>query len=210
MKLRRPSSARLIVTLGFAGLLSGSVLAGVKMVSTPRIERNRRQALTRAIFEVVPGAKRFVARAVGERGRLVEANADAGEVVYAVSGEANQHLGYAIAASGPGFADTLGLIYGFDAERERITGFVVLESRETPGLGDKIMTDPAFLASFESLSVRPKIVAKTRAKRTADNEVDCISGATISSKAVVDIVQKSVDRWLPVLSSQRASGEGQP
>lgn len=43
------------------------------------------------------------------------------------------------------------LVYGYDPVRETITGFAVVKMAETPGLGDKILTDKGFLANFPNL-----------------------------------------------------------
>jgi electron transport complex protein RnfG len=71
----------------------------------------------------------------------------------------------------------------------------VLESKETPGLGDKIIKDLEFVGSFRDLAVDPELVAVKKG-RTHENEVDAISGATISSNAVVRIINESNARWL--------------
>jgi Na+-translocating ferredoxin:NAD+ oxidoreductase RnfG subunit len=63
-------------------------------------------------------------------------------------------------------------------------------SRETPGLGDKIYKDPKFVAEFHGLAVEPAIKL-IKGHGEAANEVDAITGATISSKAVVRIVNQA-------------------
>jgi electron transport complex protein RnfG len=77
----------------------------------------------------------------------------------------------------------------------------ILESRETPGLGDKIYKDAAFVANFDSLSIDPEIVTVKKGRKSAPNEVDAITGATISSKAVARIIQQGNLRWAPRLES---------
>jgi len=81
-----------------------------------------------------------------------------------------------------------------------VTGMYVLESRETPGLGDKIFKDEAFVANFRALAVDPEIVL-VKGGRTADNEVDAITGATISSRAVVKILNTAHEAWRPRLEA---------
>ncbi|MGD8862218.1 MAG: FMN-binding protein [Myxococcales bacterium] len=181
------SPVRLVVTLVVAGLISGTALAAVHVASAPRIAENRAQALARAVLAVVPGAKRFEPHPMPE----------GAPGVYAAFDASGRRLGFAVEGQGPGFMDSIALLYGIDPRARRVIGLQILESRETPGLGDKIMTDPTFVHSFDRLAVDPEIVAVTRRPATAENEVDCISGATISSKAVVRIVADSVQRWLP-------------
>ncbi len=198
MSAMEAGSLRMMGTLGFAGLCSGLAVVGIFLVTQPRIERNRAEALEAAIFRVLQGARSraaFVAQG-DELVRHDDANGTAGqqELVYAGYDEAGALLGYAIPAEGPGFQDTIKLLYGYDAKAERIVGMEVLESRETPGLGDKIIKDEAFVDNFRNLAVDPEVVV-VKGGRSQDNEVDAISGATISSKAVVRIINEAQENW---------------
>ena len=200
---------RMMASLGLAGLCSGVAVVGIFLATKPRIERNRAEALEAAIFRVVEGARSRAAFVVrGEA--LVPFEGAAGtvpqeEAVYAGYDESGALLGFAIPAEGSGFQDTIKLIYGVEPSGGRIVGMEVLESRETPGLGDKIMKDPDFLASFRDLAVEPSITA-VKTKRVHPNEVDAISGATISSNAVVRILNDSNEHWLGRVTALAKSG----
>ena len=198
-----PSSLRLVLSLALAGLLSGLILVAAYLLTQPRIERNRAEALQAAIFRVLPGTTEVTAYSVeddvpqpydGEQGSLPR-----GEAVFVGRDGTGGLIGFAIPASGAGFQDTIGLIYGYDPRHKVIIGMEVLDSRETPGLGDKIIFDVDFLANFEALEVSPEIVAVKSGAKTEANQVDCITGATISSEAVVQILNRSSRRWLPLL-----------
>jgi electron transport complex protein RnfG len=197
------SSIRLVLALSLTGLLSGLVLVGVYLATEPRIRKNRAEALRAAIFRVLPGATEISTFVL--EGDALTAWEGGGDnlptlpAVYAGSDDGGRLVGYAIPADGPGFMDTVGLIYGLDLERRVIVGMQVLESRETPGLGDRIAFDPQFMANFVALAVDPKIEPVKRGKKVSDNQVDCITGATISSEAVVSILNRSAQRWLPLL-----------
>ncbi|MHC4711116.1 MAG: FMN-binding protein, partial [Planctomycetota bacterium] len=112
--------------------------------------------------------------------------------------ESGVFLGWAISGAAPGFQDTIGVLYGYDPVRRLVTGMYILESRETPGLGDKIFKDDDFVGNFSALAIEPEIVI-VKDGRDADNEVDAITGATISSKAVVKIINEANTRWLDLL-----------
>jgi len=210
VKASGPSFFRLVATLGTAGLLSGLVLVGVYLATKPRIERNQAEALQRAIFHVLPGT--VTTKALVLRGDQLEthdgklADIAGEEAVFAGYGDGGTLLGYAIPGKGPGYMDTIGLIYGYDPKRDVIVGMEVLESRETPGLGDKIISDDKFLNNFEALAVEPEIVP-VKGGKTQANQVDCITGATISSESVVAILEKSVKRWKPKLTVLNAAEE---
>ncbi|MBT8087795.1 MAG: FMN-binding protein, partial [Gammaproteobacteria bacterium] len=139
-------------------------------------------------------------------GELVAALApDADEsAIYGGYDETGNFVGYAIPGAGPGFQDTIGLLYGFDASRRQIRGMEVLESRETPGLGDKIYKDMDFVGAFKALSIDPTIVAVKKGTKAQPNEVDAITGATISSKAIVRIINETHALWSDKLATPGA------
>lgn len=186
-----PTSLRLVATLTIAGLLSGLVLATAYEVTLPTIEANAAAALRAAVFEVVPGTASMQKLVlVGDRFVLADGSEARGAVaVYAGYDRDGRFVGWAIPGEGPGFQDTIRLIYGYDPERRLVVGMQVLESRETPGLGDKIFKD-AFAGEFHGLAVAPEIRVVKHGTDSAPNEVDGISGATISSKAVVRILNE--------------------
>nr|VFJ92548.1 MAG: electron transport complex protein RnfG [Candidatus Kentron sp. H]VFJ93458.1 MAG: electron transport complex protein RnfG [Candidatus Kentron sp. H]VFK00241.1 MAG: electron transport complex protein RnfG [Candidatus Kentron sp. H] len=195
-----PSSLRLIFAMTLAGLLSGIAIAGIYDITLPRITANKAAALQTAVFKVLPGTATF--QAIGYRdGKLFvqEDPASDADFVYAGFDERDRLVGYAIPGEGPGFQDTIKLLYGYRPDEGRLTGMEVLESRETPGLGDKIYKDPDFVASFRRLRPDPAIVAVKKGKRSAPNEIDAITGATISSVAIAKIINKTHARWLPRL-----------
>ncbi len=203
-------SWQLVGALALAGLFSGSVLAGVYIVTKPQIEKNRAEALERAILKVLPNATSFkpmVKQGAGSTSakstEAAEASAKTPERVYAGFDAGGNMLGYAIASTGPGFQDSIALLFGYDPAQKHIVGMQVLESRETPGLGDKIIADAAFLKNFEALAVEPVIAAVKHGTKSSANEVDCITGATISSKAVVAILNRGADRWADVLNRKQ-------
>jgi electron transport complex protein RnfG len=209
----------MMATLGVAGLCSGLTLAGVFLITLPMIERNRAEAIERAIYKVLPGASSRVAFVVrdGNLTRFEEAGIPKEEAVFAGFDESGAPLGFAIPAQGPGFQDTIKLLYGYDPKRRRVVGMEVLESKETPGLGDKIFKDMEFVGAFRDLAVEPEVVV-TKKGSTRDNEVDAISGATISSQAVVRIINLANARWLerlpelqavPPTESPGGAGEGE-
>jgi electron transport complex protein RnfG len=205
----RPSAVRLAGTLAVAGLLSGLVLAAVFLATQPRIRHQQAEALKRAIFKVLPSAREFHALArdgAGLAPRQGDAGGAPGEVVYACQDEAGRFVGYAIPARGAGFQDAIDLIYGYQPGTRTIVGLEVLGSRETPGLGDKIAYDPHWRENFRALSVDPALEPVKKGAKAAPNEVDCITGATISSEAVVSILNRSNLTWLPVLPAQAPAG----
>jgi len=193
-----PSGTRLVATLAAAGLFSGLAIVGIYVATLPIIEANNARALERAVFQVVPGSTRMQGLLL-DNGELHAAGSGDAPGVYAAYDDAGTFIGYAIPADGPGFQDTIRLIYGYDPAKRQIIGMQILESRETPGLGDKIYKDHDFAANFDALSVDPEVVCVKHGKKTSDNEIDAITGATISSKAVPAIIRPTTARWIDEL-----------
>lgn len=196
----RGESTRLALTLAVAGLVSGVAIVFAYRATTPRIRANQAAALERAVLEVLPGAERMERRVWkgGELAAAVEGRGDSDESVYLGFAGDGRLVGYAVPAAGPGFQDTIKVIYGLDAAGAKVIGLYVLESRETPGLGDRIYKDPKFVAEFDALAVEPTI-ALIKGHGEKPNEVDAITGATISSRAIVKILNAGNALWRPRL-----------
>ena len=195
-----PSSLRLVLTLAIAGLVSGIAIIGIYESTLPTITANKARELREAVFKVLPGVSQMQAL-VSRNGELVVVAApDKDEpVIYGGYDEAQAFVGYAIPAAGPGFQDTIAILYGYMPGKKQVVGMEVLESRETPGLGDKIYKDAVWVAGFSALSVEPEIIAVKKGTKSSPNEIDAITGATISSKAVVRIINEAHMAWVAQL-----------
>ena len=200
-----PSSLRLVLTLAIAGLISGIAIIGIYEATLPTITANKARELREAVFKVLPGVSQMQPLVFrdGELVATAEPSADE-SAVYGGYDNDGHFVGYAIPGAGPGFQDTIGLLYGFDAVRRQVIGMEVLESRETPGLGDKIYKDMDFVDDFKALSIDPTIVAVKKGSKSRPNEVDAITGATISSKAVVRIINETHAVWSDKLAAPGA------
>ncbi len=197
-KDNEPSPFKLIFTLGVAGLLSGLAIIGIYEATFETIKEYKAKTLQKAIFKVLPGTTRIEKLGYVD-GQMRVSEQEDGEIIYAGYDNKNALIGYAIPGEGPGFQDTIRLLYGYKPDKRLVVGMEILESRETPGLGDKIYKDANFTGDFKALAIDPEIVLVKKLKKDPNsppNEVDAISGATISSKAVVRIINKSNKKWL--------------
>lgn len=108
--------------------------------------------------------------------------------------------GYVIETVTYGYADEITMLIGV-AKEGTVTGLVVREAHETFGLGNQVLTDHAFLSQFLNGSGEFAVAtsgadAFSGATGATDsenaNEVDAITGATVTSKAVVRCVNSAV------------------
>ena len=133
-----PSSIRLVLTLAIAGLISGVAIIGIYEATLQTITENKASELREAVFKVLPGVT-DMQPLVYRDGELIVSEPDKDEpVVYGGYDDSGQFVGYAMPGAGPGFQDTIKILYGYQPAEKIVVGMEVLESRETPGLGDKI------------------------------------------------------------------------
>ena len=85
------------------------------------------------------------------------------------------------------------LICGLTEDLEKITAIEILEQVETPGLGTKVSEAP-FLDQFEQLQTSPNIKWIKNIEPSQPNEVQAITGATISSRSVVAIINNGIEQ----------------
>ncbi|MBW2210698.1 MAG: FMN-binding protein [Deltaproteobacteria bacterium] len=203
-----PSAWHMYRAMVGVGVFCGLLIVSVFQVTRPIIEHNKAEALKKAIFHVLPDASTSGTYRLNDAGgfEVLEGEGVGEQLVYAGYDEKQELVGLAVQAQGMGYQDVIGLIYGYSFAEDAIVGVQVLESKETPGLGDKIETDPAFLENFERLDVslvddlsemaNPIVPVKHGAK-TNPWEVDGITGATISSVAIAEILNRSAQYWTP-------------
>jgi Na+-transporting NADH:ubiquinone oxidoreductase subunit C len=114
--------------------------------------------------------------------------------------------GLAFEIEGSGFWDKISVLLALEYDMETIKGIRILKNNETPGLGSRI-TEEWFLGQFKGKNVMPniKIISQkklayqktdTTTSATYDkrkkNEVDAITGATQTSKALEKLINNGV------------------
>ncbi|MDX1581987.1 MAG: FMN-binding protein [Thermoanaerobaculia bacterium] len=191
------SSVKLLLTLGVAGMLAGLLIVSVFNLTLPAIEANRAARLEAAIFEVLPEAETFTPLYFYEDDLVVDVpeGVDKKKLdrVFLGVDEDGSTAGYAIASAAPGFMDNVGLIFGYDPETQEVLGMKVLESKETPGLGSKIETETSFVDAFKGVLAPITGVKPGNASQPQDVEV--ITGATISSRTVIRAINEGIAVW---------------
>ena len=191
----RASSFRLVSTLAVAGAVAGFFIVLVHLWSRPRIEAYQARVLGEAVQEVLRGPERTATFYLHEGAFTASpppgADTAALDRIYVGWDAEGGPMGMAAAAGEPGFQDVIRLIFGFDPGSGDVLGMKVLESKETPGLGDKIVKDSVFVAAFEGAAA-PLVGVKPGQGSGGADEVHMITGATISSQAVIDIINHRV------------------
>jgi electron transport complex protein RnfG len=183
-------------------MMAGLLIVFVFVATEPTITAYKAEVLRQSISEVLKGPAKFDTLYVHE-GALTKqlpagvAAEDVEQIYLGFTADEDQ-VGFAIAAAEPGFQDIIRLIYGYDVRTETVLGMKVLESKETPGLGDKIEKDMEFVGQFDGASA-PLVGVNSRRATGSANEIDMITGVTISSRAIVRIINNSLERLGPMM-----------
>ncbi len=196
------------------GALCALLIVTVFVATADRIAANQARFLARAVAEVLPAAHTTVSVGMDAAGRLVPTSGVPALPMFLGYDASGALTGAVITAQGMGYQDNIRVLYSYSFEIDAIVGFKVLDSKETPGLGDKIEIEPHFLANFEALDAslnadgtalaNPIVTVKEGAK-TEPWQLDGITGATITSVAIGDILNASANLWIPVLERDALS-----
>ncbi|MBT3064278.1 MAG: FMN-binding protein [Candidatus Thiodiazotropha sp.] len=203
-------AGKMIQTLVGIAMLSGFLVVLTYQLTKPIIAENQRRAIEAAVFTVIPDAVVRSDFVINDKGLTPVTGEESveGVLIYAGYNRDGELKGIAAKAAAQGYADLIHLLYGYDPGCECIRGMKVLKLAETPGLGDKIITDANFVANFEALDARlntdgsalaNEIVTVKAGSKQNPWEIDAISGATISSKAVGKAINQSAKQLLPAI-----------
>jgi len=167
-----------------ASVLFGLLLAGAEAALNPRIVANEQEKLNSNMQELISQASQF--EMIVEGMEVPTGTKSVKTNVYRAVDAQGHTVGYAFIAVGPGFADKIKLVIAVDARFDKYLGFKVLFSNETPGFGDRIKT-PYYADQYVGAPVERLELSKIGNPGVIDNRIVAISGATVSSEAVINI-----------------------
>jgi electron transport complex protein RnfG len=208
------STARLVAVLGGVALVCGVLVVSAYQLALPRIEENKRIAVERAIAAVYPQVATRRSFVVTAAGLAPTADPAApGLRAHAVYDRDGRFLGIAAEGAARGYQDVLRLLYAWSPDCQCITAIHVLRNNDTPGIGDKITRDAAFLENFRALDARPNaagdalahpIATVRHGTKTDPWQIDAITGATVTSRAVGRALNDSAQQVVPKVAARLA------
>ncbi|UCF68967.1 MAG: RnfABCDGE type electron transport complex subunit G [Acidobacteriota bacterium] len=187
------SYVQMIVVLTLITLISGLALGGLHQMTYERAQNNilkyKKIPAVADIYEVVSGELEPPDRLIVEEGLLTEKRfLDIGDdepVLMFVIRKDGEPYAAALEDYGQGFGGDLGVMVGFELDTGSLVGIGITTMAETPGIGTKVKDD-SFTAQFRGLG--PDSVIKVKKD---GGQVDAITGATISSRAVAQAIERA-------------------
>jgi len=165
---------KMIVVLTVLSVFSGGLLASVRNGTKDKIENQQLQFVKGpAISDILKGASN---NPISDRFKLTDAETEISFFVGVFDGEARA---VAFESFGKGFGGDLGVMIGVNTKDDKIIGVGVTTHSETPGVGSRAKSDPAFAAQFKGVPLAEEFKVKPDG-----GQVDAVSGATVTSRAV--------------------------
>lgn len=176
---------KMVVVLTVLSVVSGGGLKWVEEFAKPLIE-NQEMELVKgpAIRQILQEASNDP---VSDRFKIEEGATEHNVFVGVFDGKPNT---VALETQVSGFADKVGLVVAINVDENTLTGIGVTTHKETPGLGGNAKADPKFTAQFKGKSIEKEI------KVTSDGgEINALSGATITSRAICKGTMQAIDTY---------------
>ena len=179
-----------------ASFLFGLLIATANAAWQERILKNEEEKFNNLARQMLPDANDFETAVENIEVDTGKGKKKLTSVKKALAAD-GKCIGWAFKCEGSGFADKIKLVLAVDAGFEQLKGFGVLSSNETPGFGDQIKL-PYYRNQFVDIPAEELILSKIGDAGKKDAEIIAISRATVSSRAVVDIV----NNFLPQVKDQ--------
>lgn len=199
-------SWKLMAMMTIAGGVAGLLIVTAYQVTLPTIEHHKGEVARAAVQEVLEEPASFDTLYLHDGAlvkRLPPGTSTKGVAqIYLGHDAAGKRVGFALSGTENGFQDPVTVMFGYDAASHRLIAMKVIANRETPGLGNKIESDSAFINGFMNAAAPITGVKKDRGK-SRPNDVVMITGATISSRAVIRIINDAIARWQPLMDAYR-------
>jgi len=145
-------------------LVSAGLLALIFDITEPRIIQQRQAEERRAIQEVLPQAPAVIEKVEAE-----------GLTFYKAKDAEDRLIAYVFIASAYGYSSDIRTVVSLDPQGNIIEA-QILEQKETPGIGSRV-EEEEFLQQFKN--------------KNFNQHFDTISGATISSSAVIESIRQT-------------------
>lgn len=178
-----------------AAFVCGLLLAMTNSALDPLIKKNEMGEIYNKMKKLFPQAETF--EVVIPKAQIADNETD----VYQALDANKKSLGFSFVGTGSGFQDKIKLVIAVNADCSKLMGFDVLFSNETPGFGSR-MTEDWFLEQFVGAPAGQLSLIKTGNTEEKDDEIVAITGATVTSTAVVNIFNNHIAKLKELLKEK--------
>ena len=186
------AALRTIIFTLVMSLVSGAMLLGINVYTTPMIEKNEEMKLKSSVLDAIEilYEKKDTIDIFDKNVKTVKK----GSLIFYTARDG----AVAFEFSGPGLWGPISGIVSLEKDLKTIRSIKVTHQEETPGLGGRI-AEKEYLKQFKAKEVSPRLVFTGEGKSKEKNEVDAITGATGSSKAFEKLINENMKKYLAAL-----------
>lgn len=167
-------------------------LSVTNAVTAPTIEKNTEAETEKAMRSVLKADKY----------EENEIELDGEKITYHTAVKNKKVKGYIFTITESGYGGDVGVMISVNTDCTVNTVCILDASNETPGLGQNV-TNEEFYSQFEGKEYGVKTVKN--GTKDAENEVDAVTGATISSKAVESAVNKALSYTQKIIEAKEGA-----
>ena len=172
---------KMVVVLTVLCCLSGGLLASLRDSTKDQIENQQLEFVKGpAIRKILEGSTNDP---IKDRFKIKDGDVERSFFVGVINGKADS---VAFESAGKGFGGAIGMMVGVNIADDKIIGIGVTTHSETPGVGSKAQTDPAFAKQFKGMVLKDEFKVKPDG-----GKVDALSGATVTSRGVAVAVTEA-------------------
>lgn len=186
---------RILIFVVVMGTVSGALLVGINAFTTPLIVKNEELKIKSSVLDVLqlPYDKSNVLDIFAHQIKVLEI--DKRKFYSSPDGSITFEF------YGPGLWGPISGIASINADLKTIKTIKILHQEETPGLGARI-AEQDFLKQFVDKEFLPKLLFMPEGKAKDKNEVDAITGATGSSKALEKLLNETLQKNIALLRQE--------
>ncbi|MCQ2433519.1 MAG: FMN-binding protein [Clostridia bacterium] len=171
------------------------LLAVINMLTAPVIEQHDEEARKEAVAALFPEATYF--ESIVDLDGIAENLPDSILNLFAVYQD-EAVIGFTAEVTEMGFAEYVNMMIGIGAD-QRIRGIQILSINDTPGIGQRV-AEPDYLAGYTGLAYPVTFTSGA-------NHADAISGATYSSRAILNGVNDALAFCSRIVVTEAPAGE---
>jgi Na+-translocating ferredoxin:NAD+ oxidoreductase subunit G len=180
MKLNAKEILKPTITLFVICLVTAILLAVTNQMTRDKIVAMNKQTESTSRQVVLPGTTEFE---------------DSKDGTYAIGKSENDITGYVFTTKSKSYGGDLSVMTGISKDG-KVTGVVILEISDTPGLGLNAQKE-SFRDQYKQAAPE-KGFEVTKSGTAADGQINAMTGATITSKAVTSAVNEAVANYQKV------------
>lgn len=186
------NALRIVIFVLVMGMVSGALLLGVNLYTSPLIAKNEAVKLKSSMLDVFDMSyEKYNLEKIFDA-NIKQLKKDT--YIFYTSRDG----AVAFEFYGPGLWGPISGIVSLEKDLKTIRNIKITHQEETPGLGGRI-AEAGYLKQFRAKEISPRLIFTPEGRASRKNEVDAITGATGSSRAFEKLINENLKKYITAL-----------